>query len=331
MGSITDVPGLKVGQAQDEDAMTGVTVILTPDGAVCGIDVRGAAPGTRETELLNPANLVQKVHAITLCGGSAYGLAAATGVVNYLSERGFGFATPNGKVPIVPGAVIYDLGVGQHDRYPDPLMGYLACSVADKAVMEGNFGAGAGASIGKILGRDSAMKSGVGTASNPVKFPQPGGRPPLEYTVGALVVTNAFGDVYLGDQVFAGACRHPEGGLLNTMRMLQEGALPVPAAGTNTTLAVIATDAPLTKAAAQRVAIMAQDGLSRAVRPVHTMFDGDIVFALSTGGLPLTPEADPFLVSLLGAIAAETLVKAILRSITEARPAGGLPSYQRVH
>ncbi len=331
MGSITDVAGVRVGQAQDEDAMTGVTVVLVPEGAVAGVDVRGAAPGTRETDLLDPSNLVQKVNAIVLCGGSAFGLAAVTGVVNYLHERGFGFDTPAGKVPIVPAAVIYDLVVGHSEKFPDLLMGYLACSVADKAVMEGNFGAGAGASIGKIMGRNSAMKSGVGTASAKVSLPWPGGVAPLQYTVGALVVTNAFGDVYLGDQVLAGACRHPEGGLLNTMRLLQEGNLPVPPSiGTNTTLAVVATDAPLTKSDAKRLAIMAQDGLARAIRPSHTMFDGDTVFALSTGGLPPTVEPNPLLLTLLGAIAAEVVVKAIHRSVTEAHPAGGLPSYQRV-
>ncbi len=331
MGSITDVPGIKIGQAQDEDALTGVTVVLCPEGAIGGVDVRGAAPGTHETDLLNPVNLVQKVHAIALCGGSAFGLAAVGGVVNYLSERGYGFVTPASKIPIVPAAVIYDLTVGNSEIRPDPLMGYLACSVAGTTVMEGNFGAGAGASIGKILGNNSAMKSGVGTASAKMKLPRPNG-PPLEYTVGAIVVTNAFGDIYLGDQVLAGACRHPEGGLLNTVRMLQEGRLPVaPPSGVNTTLAVIATDAPLDKSGATRVAMMAQDGLGRAVRPAHTMFDGDVIFAISTGGFPSSPEPNPLVLTMLGTIAAEIIVKAVHRSVTEARPAGGLPSYQRIH
>ena len=327
MSSITDVPGLKVGQAQDEDAMTGVTVVLVPTGAVAGVDVRGAAPGTRETDLLDPSNLVQQVHAIVLSGGSAFGLGAVTGVVNYLHERGFGFETPFSKVPIVPAAVIYDLGVGQPDKFPDALMGYLACSVADERVMEGNFGAGAGASIGKILGPRSAMKSGVGTASALVKLPQPG--PVPHYTVGALVVTNAFGDVYQGDRLLAGACRHPDGSLLDTGRLLRGGLMPSEAGeiGTNTTLAVVATDAPLTKAAAHRLAIMAQDGLARAIRPAHSMFDGDVVFALSTGGLPPTSQLDPLLLTALGLVAADSVEAAILRSVSEARPAADLPAY----
>lgn len=330
MGSITDVPGIRVGQAQDEDAMTGVTVVLVPDGAVAGVDVRGAAPGTRETELLHPANLVQTINAIALCGGSAFGLAAASGVVNYLHERNFGLDTPYNKVPIVPAAVIYDLGVGQHDKFPDALMGYLACSVANTSVMEGNFGAGAGASIGKILGHKSAMKSGVGTASAELNRPGPDGLN-RHYRVGALVVNNAWGDVYAGEQLRAGACVHPDGRLLDTVKMLREGYTPVsPLPGTNTVLAVVATDAPLTKAGAQRLAIMAQAGLARTVRPAHSMFDGDVVFALSTGGLPSTAVTDPMLLTTLGAMAADALAEAMLRSVSEAQPAGGLPSSLRV-
>ncbi|HEX2911293.1 MAG TPA: P1 family peptidase [Chloroflexia bacterium] len=325
MNSITDVPGIRVGQAQHEEGMTGVTVILVPEGAVAGVDVRGAAPGTRETDLLNPANLVEKVNAIALCGGSAFGLAAAQGVVNYLQERGYGFETPFGKVPIVPAAVIYDLGLGEHDAYPDPLMGYLACSVADKTVMEGNFGAGAGASIGKVLGNDSAMKSGEGTASTTLNLVLPNG-PSYSYTVGALAVTNAFGDVYDGDRIIAGACRHSDGEFLNTMQMFRDGLVPLAPSNGNTTLGVVATDAPLTKAQACRLAMMAQDGLARAIQPVHTMFDGDVVFALSTGGLPPTAETNPLLLTLLGSLAADVLCKAIQRSVTEARPAGGLPA-----
>jgi L-aminopeptidase/D-esterase-like protein len=331
MSSITDVAGVRVGQAQDEDAMTGVTVILVPEGAVAAVDVRGAAPGTRETDLLDPANLVQKVHAIALCGGSAFGLAAATGVVNYLHERGFGFTTPNGVVPIVPAAVIYDLGVGSAEKHPDPLMGYLACTVANDQVMEGNFGAGAGASIGKVLGIDSAMKSGVGTWSEKISLGRPDSREVKEYTIGALVVTNAFGDVYNGNQIMGGACRHPDGTLLNSAQLLRQNLSAVPnEAAFNTTLAVIATDYPLTKSSARRLAIMAQDGIARAIHPSHTMFDGDLVFALSTGGLPLTPIEDSAVITVLGTLASEALVTAIHRSVSEARPAGGLPSNKRV-
>ncbi len=329
MSSITDVSGIKVGQAQDEDALTGVTVILVPEGAVAGIDVRGAAPGTRESDLLDPSSLVPFVNAIALCGGSAFGLAAASGVVNYLHERNYGFQTPQGRVPIVPAAVIYDLGVGQPDKYPDALMGYLACSVANSAVMEGNFGAGAGASVGKVLGPDFAMKSGVGTASAPLRLALPGG-PRYEYTVGALVVTNAWGDIHRGEGVLAGAYHRLDGYFLGTMRLLREGRLaaPIPAPGTNTTLAVIATDAPLTKAAAHRLAMMAHDGMARAIQPAHTMFDGDLVYALSTGGLPPAPLVDPLLLTVLGALAADVLLQAIHRSVTETNAAGGLPALQ---
>ena len=174
MGSITDVPGVKVGQAEDAIALTGVTVILLPEGGVTGVDVRGASPGTRETDLLDPANTVQKVNAIALCGGSAFGLAAANGVMRYLREQDIGFETPYGKVPIVPAAVIYDLGVGQPDVFPDDIMGYQAARLAGTTVTEGNAGAGAGASIGKVLGSSGAMKSGVGTSSATLNLAIPG-------------------------------------------------------------------------------------------------------------------------------------------------------------
>ncbi len=326
MGSITDVPGIKVGQAHDEDGMTGVTVVLAIEGAVAGVDVRGASPGTREIDLLDPSNLVQKINAVALCGGSAFGLAAATGVVKYLHERNRGFDTPFGRVPIVPAAVIYDLGVGLSDVFPDSLMGYLACTVADSHVMEGNFGAGAGASIGKILGSLSAMKSGVGTSSQMLNLSLPDGTV-YSYTIGALVVTNAFGDVYAGDKLLAGARQPRDRILMNTAHLLRGGRVAQPVQGVNTTIAVIATDAPMTKAGARRVAIMAQDGLARAIQPAHTMYDGDVVFALSTGGLPASPDPDPLLLTAVGTLAAEALAEAIRRSVTETHPAGGLPAY----
>lgn len=333
MSSITDVPGLRVGQAQDEDAMTGISVILVPEGAVASLDVRGAAPGTHETDLLDPTNLVQKVNAVALCGGSVFGLAAVSGVVNYLHERGFGFKTASAAVPIVPAAVIYDLGVGSAEVHPDTLMGYLACSVANTEVMEGNFGAGAGASIGKVGGYQTAMKSGVGTWSNQITLPIPGDAASTKaYTVGVFVVTNAFGDVYRGTQILGGACRHPDGELLNSMSLLKDSKRQHEdtSAGTNTTLAVVATDYPLTKAQAKRIAMMAQDGISRAIHPAHTLYDGDVVFALSTGDLPPTAEPDAFALTALGAVASEVMVRAIHRSVSEARPAGGLPSSKRV-
>jgi L-aminopeptidase/D-esterase-like protein len=326
MGTITDVPGVKVGQAQDEEGLTGVTVVLLPGGGVAGVDVRGASPGTRETDLLDPANTVQKINAMALCGGSAFGLAAAGGVVKYLREQGMGFDTPYGKVPIVPAAVIYDLGLGQPEVFPDELMGYQAASLASSTVVEGNAGAGMGASIGKILGNAGAMKSGVGTASSSLNLALPG-LPTYRYMVGALVVTNAFGDVYRDGRILAGA-RQPGGGFINTAQLLRDGMARSPSAGTNTTLAVIATDAPLHKAAAKRLAVMAHDGLARSINPVHTMFDGDVVFAVSTGGLPPISEIDPLLVTALGSLAADILAEAVQRSVTEALPAGGLPAWQ---
>jgi L-aminopeptidase/D-esterase-like protein len=198
MSLITDVAGITVGQAQDFEAMTGCTVILCPEGAVAGVDVRGSAPGTRETDLLSPLNMVQTVNAVVLSGGSAFGLASASGVMDYLREQGKGFSTINGVVPIVPAAVLYDLALGTPDRFPDPAMGYLAASLASKTVQEGNFGAGTGASCGKYLGISNAMKSGIGTASALFSYVpriQPEANP-LVFTIGAIVATNAFGDVY---------------------------------------------------------------------------------------------------------------------------------------
>lgn len=331
MGSITDVPHLTVGQAQDEEALTGCTVILTPQGAVAGVDVRGSAPGTRETDLLDPQNLVQMVQAVVLCGGSAFGLAAVTGVVNWLYEHDYGLPTRVAKVPIVPAAVIYDLEVGAADIFPDALMGYLACTVADTKVMEGNFGAGAGASVGKVLGLAGAMKSGVGTASATLRLPKPGSQEFYNYTVGALVVTNAFGDVYRGEQIIAGA-RDEAGRFVNTSQFLRNPA-PVPpptAAGQNTSLAVVATDAPLSKVACQKIAQMAHDGMARAIRPAHTMFDGDTIFALSTGGLSPEPVVAPFLITALGDVAADMVAEAIGRSVSEATSAFGLPAFSQL-
>ncbi|MDB5081774.1 MAG: Peptidase [Chloroflexi bacterium] len=323
MGAITDVPGVLVGQAQDMDALTGVTVVFLPEGGVGGVDLRGASPGTRETDLLDPANQVQKVNAITLCGGSAFGLAAATGVVKYLREQSLGFETPFGKVPIVPAAVIFDLGIGRSDRFPDELMGYQAASQASAKVLEGTVGAGTGGTVGKILGSRQAMKSGVGTASATLNLSLPG-RAPLRYTVGALVVNNAFGDIYHEGRIVAGA-RLESGGFVNTSRLLREGMAQPPSAGTNTVLAVIATDAPLTKNAAKQLAVMAHDGYARAINPVHTMFDGDAIFAVSTGGLPPTSQMDLLLITALGSLAAEIVAEAIQRSVTMSSSSGGLP------
>ncbi len=322
--AITDVPGIEVGHTQDDEALTGVTVVLCRRGAVGGVDVRGSAPGTRETDLLDPVNLVEKVHAITLAGGSAFGLEAASGVARWLEERGIGFETGAARVPIVPAAILYDLNVGRPDVRPDAAMGYRAASAAgDGPVAEGNVGAGSGASVGKIFGAAGAMKAGLGTASIEV-----GGG----VVVGALVAVNAFGDVVDPEsgEILAGA-RPAKIGALNlggegrfadTMKVMKSFAgrqILRFAMGKNTVIGVVAANVKFTKPEATKMAQMAQDGMARTIRPAHTMLDGDAVFALATGG----KRAD---VSTVGAYAAEALAQAIIRAVKMARPAGGLPA-----
>ena len=315
--AITDVPGVQVGHAQDAEAMTGCTVVLAVDGAVGGVDVRGGAPGTRETDLLAPTAEVAVVHAITLCGGSAFGLAAATGVVGWLRERDMGYATPFGKVPIVPAAVIYDLGCGRSDRWPDPALGYAACAAAGPAVAEGCVGAGMGASVGKLLGMGGAVKSGIGTWSETLADGS---------VVGALVVCNAWGDVYdeASGQIIAGTRDPQSGRAIDSMALLRQpeyqAAMQQGPAGAHTTLAVVATDARLTKADATKLARMAQAALPRTIRPIHTPFDGDLVFALATGR-----RAGPH-ITILGAVAADVLARAIERSVRMATSVAGLPA-----
>ncbi len=308
-GSITDVPGISVGHATNAEARTGCTIILCgEEGAVCGVDVRGAAPGTRETDLLDPSNLVDRVHAILLAGGSAFGLDAATGVMRFLEELGIGYDVGVARVPIAPAAVIFDLAVGNPKVRPDAQMGYNACTNAtDKRVQEGQVGAGTGAMVGKILGMEYASPGGIGTASTKLTSGA---------TVGVLVVVNAMGDIIdpTSGGILAGA-KHPKRrGFLNTQRAIEQGITRQSfavdssnaAAISNTTLAVVATDAALTKAQARKVASMAHDGLARAIKPIHTMFDGDTIFALSTG----MHLAD---VTTIGSVAAELLTTAILR------------------
>ena len=272
-GSITRVAGIEVGHFTETRRPTGCTVIITREGAVAGVDVRGAAPGTRETDLLHPSNLVDKVHAIMLAGGSAWGLDAATGAVRWLEERGVGFDVAVGRLPIVPAAVLFDLLVGDMRIRPDAAAGYAA-STADPA--EGNVGAGTGAALGKIFGIQRAMKGGIGTASVTVDG----------VTVGALIACNALGDVIDPDtaQVIAGARTDDGLRLRDTRRALLRGDPPQPLlAGTNTTIGVVATDAVITKVQAHRLAVAAHDGLARSINPVHTMSDGDTLFSLGTG------------------------------------------------
>ncbi|MFN0119714.1 MAG: P1 family peptidase [Blastocatellia bacterium] len=315
-GYITDVRGIKVGHYTDKRRPTGCTVILTEAGAVAGVDVRGAAPGTRETDLLDPVNTVEKVHAIVLSGGSAFGLDTATGVMRWLEERNIGFETRGGRVPIVPAAILYDLTVGDGKIRPDAKAGYEACqNAAFGPVGEGNIGAGAGATIGKMYGPARAMKGGLGTASISI----PGGP-----TVGAMVAVNAVGDVMdpQTGKVIAGA-RTPDGKkLMQTMAAILRGdSLPPMLGGAATTIGVIATDALLTKAQATKVAQMAHDGLARTINPVHTPADGDTIFALATGQMTKTAN-----VSLIGALGAEMMAAAVIRAIKAARGLDGLPS-----
>ncbi len=318
--TICDIAGLRVGHAQDTTALTGCTVILPPAQTVGACDVRGGGPGTRETDLLLPTASVSEVHAIVLCGGSAYGLAAATGVVAWLREQGIGYATPAGVVPIVPAAVIYDLMIGHADRWADAEMGYTACQAATtEPPAEGTIGVGTGATVGKILGPALATKSGIGTWSETLADGT---------VVGALAVTNAFGEVYAGEQTLAGV-RSPTGSFQPALSLLRQRpvqaifagmlATPPPTAS-NTTLAVVATTARLSKAETQKLAQMAQDALARTIRPIHTPLDGDTVFALATGTHPAPHMA------ILGTIAADVLATAIYRSVTMASSAGGIPA-----
>lgn len=321
---ITDVPGIKVGHAHDEEAITGCTVVLCEQGAVGGVDQRGGAPGTRETDALHPLHLVQKVHAVVLSGGSAFGLDAASGAVRYLEERGVGFDVRVARVPIVPAAILFDLNIGRADVRPDAHMGYQACMNASAGeVQSGNVGAGIGATVGKILGIGQAMKAGIGTASAEI-----GGG----VIIGALVAVNAFGDVIdpKSGGILAGARSLRKGPIkigaeeyfantLEVMRSLAGKTILKFATRENTVIGVVATNAALDKEQANKVAQMAQDGLARAIRPAHTMLDGDTIFALSTGN----KTAD---VNTVGAYAAEVFTQAILNAIFSAEPLAGLPT-----
>ena len=308
---LTDVPGIKVGHCTLTARPTGCTVVITEAGAVAGVDQRGASPATRETDLLDPTNTVQQIHAIVLTGGSAFGLDAASGVMKYLEERGVGFDTQVAKVPIVPAASLYDLAVGgkPHVR-PDADCGYRAAAAAsDGPVAEGNVGAGAGATVGKSGARP--MKAGIGTAS----ITMPDG-----LIVAALVAVNAVGDIIdpATGQVVAGVRAEDGRGLADARRLLRAGRWPHARPGQNTTIGVVATNARLSKAEATRMAQMAYDGYARAISP-HTAFDGDTIFALATG-----VRSVPADLSTVGALAAEMMADAIVRA---ARQATGIPGY----
>jgi L-aminopeptidase/D-esterase-like protein len=312
--AITDVPGILVGQATDERALTGCSVVLCEKGATVGVSVRGGGPGTRETDLCRPAHpLVDRAHAVLLAGGSAFGLAAADGVMRYLEERGIGYDTGVARVPIVPAAIVWDLAVGEASVRPDAAMGYAACQAASAGpVAEGNVGAGSGAAVGWLLGKSRCTKGGLGTASVDL-----GGG----LVVGAIVVVNALGDVLdpQSGQVIAGT-RKPVGkGFAGTLELMRSFVGKAALAISNTVIGVVATSAALDVSQVNFVAEMAHDGLARAVRPAHTLHDGDTFFALATGAV----QADA---SLVGAYAAEMVAEAIVRGVRAARGVGGIPA-----
>lgn len=311
-GHLAQVLGLHVGHFTHPDRPTGCSVVLCPQGATAGVDVRGAAPGTRETDLLHPSHLVQHVHGITLAGGSAWGLDAASGTARWLEEHGAGLDIGVGRLPLVPAAVLFDLTVGDMRIRPDAAAGYAACQAASQSTRherpaEGSVGAGAGALVGKIFGFDRAMQGGIGTASFTVHG----------VTVGALIACNAVGDVYhpRSGQLLAG-CRSSDGRqLLGARDALLQGHAPQSLlAGSNTTIGVIATDMALTKAQAQRLATVGHDGLARAINPVHTMSDGDTLFTLATG----VREQHPGML-VLATMAAEAVARATVRAVLTAR------------
>ncbi len=326
-GSLTDVPGLRVGHWTSDDRPTGCTVILAEAGAVGGIDVRGGGPGTRETDLLRPEATVDTVHAVALSGGSAFGLATADGVMQYLEEKGVGFRAGRSVVPIVPAAILFDLGLGADPKIrPTKESGYRAAKAASGgAVEQGCVGAGAGATVGKMLGPGRSMKSGLGSAS----LTLPGG-----VIVGALAAVNAIGDVVHPDtgEILAGALTEDKKAFADVAALIR-GGLGFGAATTveNTTLAVVAANVSWTQAQAVKVAQMAQAGLARSIRPVHMPFDGDTVFALGTGGpQPDAPPLDAAKIGVLGAVAADVLAMAVVAAALNAVSMAGRPAHRDI-
>jgi len=315
-GGVTAVPGVRVGHHTLTERPTGCTVIVFDTAATGGVSVRGSAPGTRETDLLDPSNLVDQVHAIVFSGGSAFGLDAASGVMRYLEERKVGFAFGGAYVPIVPGAVLFDLPVGGKPMIrPDASCGYAAATAATNGpVAEGSVGAGAGATVGKYGGAGSAMKGGIGTSSITMSN---------GLIVAALVAVNAAGDVIdpANGQVVAGKLG-PDNKFLDARQLLRRGATTTQKPGENTTLGLIVTNARITKAQGRKIADMAHDGFARAIAPAHTLNDGDTIFAMGNGSF--TGTAD---VTTIGALAADVMAEAILRGVREAT---GLPNYPAV-
>jgi L-aminopeptidase/D-esterase-like protein len=325
LNAITDIPGIKVGHASDFKALTGCTVILCEEGAIGAVDIRGTAAGTRQIDALTPFHLVDKIHAILLAGGSAFGLDAAGGVTVYLEKRGKGFDVSKTKIPIVPTAIIFDFGIGDFRIRPDCEMGYQACLNASKKVEEGSIGAGTGATVGKLFGIERAMKGGVGTS---------GIQGPKGLMVGALVVVNAFGDVLDPDshQMLAGARKSKKSfQWANSSKWIKKGVTrkqfgpttPPESTSFNTTLGVIATNADLTKKEAYQVAQIAHSGLAKIISPLHTTFDGDLIFAISYG----KKKAD---VNTIGLLGETVLIESVKRAVTKAKGWGIIPAHRDI-
>ncbi len=312
--TFANIDDIRVGHAHDLNAGTGCTVVISEKGATAGIDVRGGAPGTRESDLLNPVNLVEKIHAVLLTGGSAFGLDAASGVMQFLEERNIGFDVQVTRVPIVCGAALFDLTIGDYRVRPDKQMGYEACGNAtDKACAEGSVGAGAGATVGKILGMGRAMKSGLGCHAIQVGA----------LKIGAIVAVNCLGDVIdpqTGERI-AGLLNEDLTGLADTEAvMIQSYDNKKNLFAGNTTIGIIATNAMLTKSQATKLSSMAQNGYARTIRPAHSMFDGDTIFTMATGHV----EAD---LSVLGLLSARVMERAVISAIKHSHPLFGLKCF----
>lgn len=314
----TDIEGLKIGHEQNFEAATGCTVVICEEGAVAGVDVRGGAPGTRETDLLDPVNLVEKINAVVLAGGSAFGLDASSGVMEFLEKRNIGFDVSVTKVPIVCSAVLFDLVIGSSKIRPDKQMGYSACINAynEQEQLQGNIGAGTGATVGKILGPEFSMKGGLGIYAVQIG----------KLKVGAVVAVNCLGDVVdpCSGKIIAGALNKEKSGFANTesimMAQYQEKSNLFSG---NTTIGIVATNAVLTKAQAKKISSMAHNGYARTMRPAHSLFDGDTIFTLGTGKV----EAD---ISVVGMLAANAIEQAILNAVKNAKKSYGYISYSDI-
>jgi len=315
-GYITDIEGLKVGHSQCEQGLTGCTVIIAEEGATGGVDVRGAAPGTRETDLLSSEKMIEQIHAVVLAGGSAFGLEASSGVMNYLEESNVGFDVDVTRVPIVTSAVIFDLNIGDPKIRPDYKMGYEAAKTASsKERRQGNIGCGMGATVGKILGPDGTMKSGLGSATVTAG----------ELKVSALVVVNSFGDIfdYRNNKQIAGVYDYGSKKLLNTYQIMKEENKALKFSMTNTTIGLVATNAVLSKAEANKIAQMGHNGFARSIDPIHTMLDGDTIFTMATNKI----KAD---INLVGSLAAEAVSQAISNGIYNAEGIEGLYAFRDI-